>query len=75
MQLRDGIHLSFVMSGRYIDEEDYNDLKEANPVPPRFGFNWWFWKPVFKNNFKDARYMNGLTLSWLCFILDYTDFN
>jgi len=76
MELRSGVFVNFIMSGRCKTKEDYAHLKEVNPYPPRFGRNWWTWKPLLKTNFRLKK--DTITLfqfTWFCFTLDYTDFN
>ncbi len=68
--------LSFTKSGKYEDDgEGREHLISANGVPPKFGFNWWYWKPVYESNSKSNDAFVSRNLSWLCFIVDYTDFS
>ena len=34
-----------IIAGKCETKEEYEHLKDVNEVPPRFGFNWWFWVP------------------------------
>lgn len=68
MEIKKNVFLSFIVAGKLLPG-DYDELKEANSVPPRFGRNWWFWKPDFtKTNI-------GWSLVWLCFMITYDNHN
>lgn len=75
MEISSGKHISFIVAGKCETQEDYEHLKEVNPYPPRFGRNWWTWKLIFENHFKNKEIMNGINITWLCFCVDYTDYN
>lgn len=65
--------LSFVIAGTfdYKDKELYKHLEEPNGVPPRFGRNWWYWKPVFKFNLLGKEpTVTRFRLIWLCFLFE-----
>lgn len=68
MQVKYKTYLNFIVSGRYELEEDEEHLKLVNPVPPKYGFNWWFSKPNF---YFDLNNTKGTTtvfeISFLCF--------
>ena len=64
--------LSFVGVGKLEPGiENYEDLVSANEVPPRFGRNWWFWKPKIRWNILGKQNtIERFGVHWLCFMFD-----
>ena len=73
MQLFNGVFLSLVTAGSSKDSV-FEEWEISAPERPRFGRNWWFWKPTFKTNgghFKS--YENtDVGIQFLCFSLSLT---
>jgi hypothetical protein len=74
MEIKKGKFIDFIISGRCNNKEEYKHYKEIGNNP-KFGFNWWYWKPKYQNFYKNDKYMNGFKIMWLCFLVDYTDYN
>ena len=76
--LRTNVFVSWVVSGRY-DKEDIEllaHLKSANEVPPRLGFNWWYWIPKIETDFRHKKNACAVfEISWLCFNFEVMNYN
>ena len=62
------VSFSLVKSGKCETIEDYYHLNEANEVPPRYGFNWWFWKP--KVIFMPKNSLTVIEIKFMCYIFN-----
>ena len=73
VDIKNNTYLSFVVAGKsegnVFDQEELESLHR-----PRFGRNWWFWKPTFRTNggrFKSWQ-NTDINSHWLCFSLSLT---
>ena len=67
---RGEIFMSIVTAGKcnMDDKEQVNHLTECNPVPPKYGYNWWFSYPEIQTNFlNNKNTTNVFMISWLYF--------
>ncbi|RLA76492.1 MAG: hypothetical protein DRG33_07815 [Deltaproteobacteria bacterium] len=69
MEISNNHFISFVVSGR-LDDYDKEHIDEIETT--KFGFYWWYWKPMFMFNPKTVEVFS---FRWLCFLVDYTNFN
>lgn len=63
-------HISFIIAGKIESEESYNNLKEVNEVPPRFGRNWWYWLPKITKRSKEYKTVFAIHLFCFSFSID-----
>jgi len=70
--LNNNYFISVGCCGRYTNEDDKRHLAEVNEIPPRFGFNYWFWLPRVGYR---RKYGSVTIFHWLCFWLIYDNFN
>ncbi len=76
MQVAKNIFISLVMAGPSKDSV-FEQWELDSESAPRFGRNWWFWKPALKSNggkFK-ADENTDVGVMWLCFSLSLTVFS
>lgn len=73
IQLCKNVYISFGAAGKTTNEV-FEQWELDSPTRPRFGRNWWFWKPTFRTNggrFKS--YQNtDINFHWLCFYASFT---
>ena len=63
--------LSFVVAGKCETEEDRKHLAEVNEVPPKFGRNWWYWRPRIRfDPFGKQGHVTRFQIKWLCYIYE-----
>ena len=63
--------LSFVIAGKVLNEEYRKHLAKVNDVPPKFGRNWWYWRP--RTIFDPFRRRGSVTIfqiKWLCYLFE-----
>ena len=73
MQLAKNVYLSFCLAGKS-EGNIFEKWELESNHRPRFGRNWWFWKPSFRTNggrFK-CHENTDLNANWLCFNVSFT---
>lgn len=76
IQLAKNIFISFGAAGKTTNEV-FEQWELDAPTRPRFGRNWWFWKPTFRTNggrFKSHQ-NTDINFHWLCFYASFTVFS
>jgi hypothetical protein len=76
MPLTKNIHICFGAAGKTTNEV-FEQWELDAPTRPRFGRNWWFWKPTFRTNggrFKSHQ-NTDINFHWLCFHASFTVFS
>ena len=54
-----------------IIQKDRKHLAEVNEVPPKFGRNWWYWRPrIMFDPFGKQGYVTRFQIKWLCCIYE-----
>jgi hypothetical protein len=75
MRLSKYLYLSFVMAGSSKGGV-FEQWELESEHRPRFGRNWWYWKPSLTNNggnFKKNR-NTDISFYWFCFVFSVTLF-
>jgi hypothetical protein len=65
--------IHFGISGRLASGSEEKHLLEYNGVPPRFGFNYWFWVP--KLEIRKQNTISIYSFNWLCFFSYWDNYN
>lgn len=74
--LTKNVHICFGTAGKTTNEV-FEQWELDAPTRPRFGRNWWFWKPTFRTNggrFKSHQ-NTDINFHWLCFYASFTVFS
>lgn len=73
MQITKNVFLSFIMAGNS-KGNTFEDWELESKHAPKFGRNWWYWKPTYSNN--GGRFKSNLntdiSVYWLCFTIGIT---
>jgi len=69
-QLTKNIWVGALLAGSS-ENETFEQWELDAPTRPRFGRNWWFWKPTFNTNGGRLRSYENTDMSfhWLCFTM------
>ena len=75
MKIFNTTYISFVTAAKSTNEV-FEQWELDAPTRPRFGRNWWYWKPTFSyNGGKFRRYENtDIQFHWLCFCVSLTTY-
>ena len=70
------IYFGLVLAGK-TKNEVFEQWELDAPTRPRFGRNWWFWKPTFKTNGGKFRLheTTDINFHWLCLAMWITVFS
>ena len=73
IKLTEHIYFCFVLAGKTTNEI-FEQWELDAPTRPRFGRNWWFWKPSLRTNGGRFRsYENtDINFHWLCASISLT---